>query len=181
MHTNSSQRKQIRNLLTVLAAAIVAAGGISAWMLYHYNPSGIYYAQNVLLAPELIGTAQDSRKGKVFFEEVQYVYPTGQSEQSLTLPQDLYAAFYKSIAHDQSVQPIPEELIASFAQGKNPRLILKMQSNGLSETFQEVNFSPSGDYYRVQLRMEGQEGVWAYYYHPQIAQEVHKLFTTPQK
>ena len=181
MHTNSSQRKQIRNLLAVLTAAVVAAGGISAWMLYHYNPSGIYGAQNVLLAPQLLGTVQESKRGKVFFEGIQYIYPEGQSEKAISLPKELYEAFYKTIEGEQSLAQVPEDVLASFAKGKLARLILKIQTNGVSETFQEVNFSSSGDYYRIQLRAEGQEGNWLYFYHPQIGQEVHQLLMATQK
>jgi len=175
--TNASQRSQIRNLLAVLAAAVLAAGAISSWMLYHYNPSGIYYAQNVLLAPQLLGQAPTSKKGGMAFQGVEYIYAEGSSEQKINLTKNLYQAFYDTIAPEKSLDPVSDDVIAKFGKGKVSRLVLKVQKNGSEEDFQEVHFAPQGDFYRVQLRMEGDEGNWAYFYHPGIAAEVRKLFT----
>lgn len=176
--TNASQRSQIRNLLTVLAAAVIAAGAISGWMLYHYNPSGIYYAQNVLLAPQLLGQTPIAKKGGIAFQGIEYIYPEGGSEQKINLSKNLYQAFYDTIAAEKSLDPVSDDVIAKFGKGKLPRLVLKIQKNGSLEDFQEVHFAPQGDFYRVQLRMEGSEGNWAYFYHPGITPEVAKLFTS---
>lgn len=180
MHT--SQRKQIRNLLGVLTASVAAAGLISSWMLYHYNPSGIYYAQNVLIAPQLIGslTYQDldpkgGKKGKVVFDQIEYAYPEGDKEQKYPVPQNLYETFYDEISPEPSLNPVPDDALAAFHKGKPSKLILKIQNNGKSENFQEVHFAQEGDYYRVQLR-EGDGDGWVYYHHPGISDKVARLF-----
>lgn len=181
----ASQKKQIRNLLAVLGASIAAAGIISSWMLYHYNPSGNYYAQNVLLAPQLIGnlTYQEldpkgGKKGRVLFENIEFKTPDGLKEQTYLVAPDLYEKFYNEIAKEQSMNPVSEEAFSAFHQGRPSKLILKIQNNGAKETLQEVHFAPTGDFYRVQLREQGEDTGWAYYYHPGILEKVTRLFKT---
>lgn len=178
MHANKSQVRQIRNLLAVLSIAVVAAAGVSAWMLYHYNPSGRYLAEDILLAPQLIGTASMDKKGNIVFKGVQYI---SADNQELSVSQDSYNAFYNAIGKERSLQPIPEEASKAFASGKIPLLVLKIQRNGTVETFQEVQFAPQGDYYRVQLRVAGDEGDWVYYHRKGVKEEVEKIFSSKRQ
>lgn len=186
---NRTKAKEIRNLLFVIGSAVAAALILSLSLLYIYNPSGRYFAKNVLLAPEIMSQISYPEKQTKTGKEVRFTFEgfefrywdQEKKEWIKTAPkQKAYSEFYSAVAQDQSIQPISEEMRKLFNQNHLTALTVHMKSDHDKIVFQEVYFDPGGDFYKVQLREESTapsstEG-WAYFLHPGIERYARALF-----
>lgn len=190
---DSSKSKQIRVLLGVLGAGLVAGVIIALSMLYYYNPTGSYLAKNVLLDPEnaySLRFIEPGPKGKSLgrytFEGVYFSYfdPIQKITKSIAVPREKYAAFYQKIAHEESIVDPSYEIQSQFNQPHQGVLAVKVRSvgedssKGIEITFSEIDIVNAGDYYRIRLRQSGPGSEWAYFYHPGIYQEALNIFST---
>lgn len=170
------QREAIRNLLAILGGGVLCAGLLAGWMIYKYNPSGSYVARNVLLAPKMMeGLSFKEGKQKLEFEGIDYSYSDGKRMQHVNLPQNLYSRFYNNVESERSLTEVPERIIAGFNSPQTGKMVLRVKSDKGSQSLQEIEFLPQGDYFRVRLRESAANERWVYYYHPQIVQEIERL------
>lgn len=188
---NFSKSKQIKILLGVLGSGLAAGILIALSMLYYYNPTGSYFAKNMLLDPEQAYTlrfvepgAKNRSDGRYIFESMVFSYFDKDLKQQKTIAvsREKYVIFYNFIAHEKSVLNPTEEIERLFNSPHSASLILKVKSlgedlsKGTEMTFSETDFAGDGDYYRIQLRQSGQGSGWVYFYHPGIYQQIFKIF-----
>lgn len=188
-------KKEIRNLLGVMGAAILSAAMITAGFLYYYGPTGRYQIENVLLKPELLSTLDYNdinpkigQMDRYVFDEV--LYQEWESDKrawkNIVIPTAAYANFYKEIYADDSVASPSAELQALFTQTPPSKLVIKVETESQSpwqknaKDFLQVEFVEN--YYRVELHQELDKSErrepWVYFYHPQIASRVQRLFNS---
>lgn len=191
-----AKNRDIRNILTVLGAAIFSAVLLASAFLYYYSPSGHYIAGNILFDPAVVerlgGQKQPSKKGQNFqliFDRIEFSYLDPQLQmhkKSISL--ETYQKFYNLVASEKSLQEVadPTQRITRsvdefFMRSPPPSLSISMHTIDRSNhsntpIFQMIQFVQE-DYFRVQL-MEKQ-GEWAYFYQPRIYQSVMHLFIQP--
>lgn len=188
---SSSKSSQIKVLLGVLGAGLLAGVLFALSTLYYYNPSGSYIAKNVLLTPQqayalrFIEPGSKGRaEGKYAFEGIYFSYFDDIQKQQKTFPisQEQYESLYNLIANESSIVYAGDDVQSLFTQAPPATLTLKLQSIGEDLTkgggvaFYAIDFANNNDYYRIQLRQSGPGMHWAYFYHPGIYQEILKLF-----
>lgn len=179
-----SVKKQIRNLLFVLlGGAIFAFLGIF-FFIHQYGPLGNYSLKNALLSPEVISTLSTAKSGKntLTFDKIVYSYQDYETKQKTIVPVDKekYSKLYKLISDDNSLQEIPPDIASSFNQMPLASLHIVLQDDKYhseKKITQEVQFLYKGDYYRLQLRESKEQGLWIYFYHPNIYNDTFHLFT----
>lgn len=186
-----SVSSQIRNFLLVILSAITFAVLIAAGLVYFYNPSGRYRAENVLLSPEMTQVLSYSDKEQTsgmlkryVFEGIEYNYFDGQEKiwKKVPVSSGRYEQFYDLIKGDVSYAELNNTVFNAFNTRTPAMLILKVrpESNDTGKTFQEVQFVDGGDYYRITIHDEGLGERWAYFYHKNISNEAKELFA-PQR
>jgi hypothetical protein len=184
-------RKEIRNLLIVLTGSVLCALLFGGLILKYYSPGGSYNAKNVLLSPEMTAVLsyadtnpKTGVKGRFIFDSLNFSYYDDVAKKWWHVPvnQLNYETFYKLVSSDSSPSGTHENIKKLFNQNHFSILNLKVRSDprGSAEistkTFQDIQFASQGDYYRVELREEGGQDTWAYFYHPGIYQESLQLF-----
>jgi len=78
------------------------------------------------------------------------------------------------ISGDSSVMEVSDEIQGLFHL-KTPAtlaLVVRSETGDGAKAFQEVQFVNRGNYYRVLLREESKKQNWAYFYHPDIFNQV---------
>lgn len=194
---NSQQKKRypwtpIRNLVVVLFSGVFFAAFAALLMLYYYGPTGRYLVANTLLSPQTMQAlsykASNLRPGNSTiyqFDRIEYAHWEAEKKQwqrTQIMPEE-YGRLYQSIADEKSILDVSNEIVNQFYVSPPSKLTIYVKSQGenrsleeSSITFQTAEFSNAGDYFRVELRgLEG-DGGWAYFYHPQIQQQVTDLF-----
>lgn len=187
-----SKPRQIRTLLFVFGSGIAAACILVLGMLYYYNHQGVYLAKNVLPSPKNISSLHyadsSSRKEKdpVFhaFDRFEFSYfdPAVKLWKHIDVNLDDYAKFYEMIANEKSLLDGGESVGNVFHVGHPASLSINMRerknfsSQSIPMAFLVVSFEENGNYYRVQLRQQGAGEHWVYFYHPDIYNQVLKLF-----
>lgn len=183
----------IRNILTVLGAAIVCAGLLASVFLYYYNPSGRYLAGYTLLDPVIMEQIhyqdqhlQTGKKMRFAFDHIEFSYFDPQKGQIYIplIPMEAYHEFYTLVAPEKSLKEVSRQIQELFLKSSPSLLTIKMRAterneNGTTKIFQVVQFVQE-DYFRVQLH-EKNEGEWAYFYQPGLYQNVIRLFTHSAK
>lgn len=184
---HSLKSKEIKILLSVLVAGLVAGVLMVFFMLYHYNPTGSYLAKNVFLDPENAyslrytepGT-KDKQDNRYAFEGVYYTHFDRELKKRETIPvaKAKYAQLYNLIANDQSIKEPTSYIEGLFNPSHSAALLLKVHpvgedaSKGAESIFSRIDFAFGGDYYRIRLRQSVPGNEWAYFYHPNIYREV---------
>lgn len=191
MERTTQTKRDIKNILVVLTAAILCAGLLSLVFIYYYGPSGRYVAGNVILDPSVIEqiNAQDthSKKGgdlRFSFDRIEFSYyvPKHSQPQIQSVSPANYAKFYSLVSSEKSLEEIPPNIEPLFTQSRPITLSIFMRTIEPSkvksepQVFQMIQFIPE-DYFRVQLRDGKDQGEWAYFNHPQLYLEVMGLFT----
>lgn len=180
--------RDIRNILTVLCASIICAVILASVFLYYYNPSGRYFAGNMLLDPSIMDQIFDQdqhpnkRKTVRFaFDRIEFSYFDSQSRKLEVFPvtREVYEQFYKRVASDKSLEEVQKNIQMFFLQPHPAFLTIQMQTkerngNGAVKIFQIVQFV-SEDYFRIQLHEKNED--WVYFYRPGFYQEMIHLFT----
>jgi hypothetical protein len=178
-------KKQIRNLIMILSAAVVCAALLTMGMLYTYGPEAHYYIKNALLSPDVIAKISLNEKNgktshKPTIDKIEFSYQDPETKKRINIPLDskTYNRFYSTIEGDKNISEVPDPISAAFNQLPAAALILNFQdSEKTLQVFQEVQFLFKGDYYRLQLR-EASGTRWIYFYHPHIYDDAFRLFTS---
>ncbi len=184
---------QIKNMLAVLAAAILCALLFALLFLYYYGPTGRYIAGQTLLDPSIIeqinyqeNHSKKGQKAHFMFDRTEFFYFDPQQGEMLQkiIPLETYQTFYTWIASEKSIEKVTEEIKKIFLTPHLALLTTRMHrieavnSSPSTQVFQVVQFV-QGDYFRVQLHEAQEQNEWAYFYHPNLYQEVIRLFTQP--
>lgn len=190
-HVPPSAKRQVRNLLLVFFSAILFGFIVAIFSVYNYGPSGRYLAPNALLSPDLISSlsyndtnSKTGGKSRFVFDGFEFThYDAKDKKNKHKQPElDQYAAFYKSIMNDSSMQKVPDSVIALFNNPATATLSINVRTEGHTEwqndqkAFEQVDFSPDGDYYRIRLHEAISPDQWIYFNHPGIYKEVMKIF-----
>lgn len=190
----SSQKQHIKQVIVVLLSAVVCASLLAVLMLYRYGPTGHYVAGNALLSPAVIHQVnyKDSHpstgKGVSFvFNSIEFSYfdILDHQQKRLTVSPEAYEKIYGMIANEQSLLEVTDKIQMGFETVNNPATMMIIMRTDLSDVskpitkvFQLVQFANT-DHFRIQLRGTDVAGEWAYFYHPQIYQEVIKIIGRP--
>lgn len=169
-------KSEIRGLLFLLLASVLAGILMTGFFLWHYDASTHYRLSEVLLEPTLLQglNYKDAQKetSRYVFDHIELKRPGGQRE-----PINLahYGAFYQLLEGDQSILPTANEMDA-FRQERLLSLLIYVRMASASEKrvgpklFQLVEWVPEGDLYRVELHEQNPGGNWAYFRHPDVSQ-----------
>ncbi|MFI5344240.1 MAG: hypothetical protein ACHQUC_08475 [Chlamydiales bacterium] len=184
-------KKQIKQLLFVLSAAVFGGFLLAFIMIMFYGPSGNYIAGQTILSPDIIEkiyfkdthpkTGQNVPFTFDHNEFVYFDYLRGIWQQKQISLQS-YAAFYQYISNDSSLEGVKEEILALFQQSSPTALITTVRTDvsPIAKAFQVIQLTKE-DYYRVKLQGQGDEGKWAYFYHSGLYQTTMTLFTADTK
>lgn len=176
----------------VITMAVSSAFLLSGVLAYHYGPSGRYLAHNTLLAPNLITkldyndtNPKTGGSSRFVFEDILFSFYDSAAKQKrvLHISPEQYAQFYKLITNDKSLENAPQDVITSFYTEKIASLIIKVRTESHAawqdetKTFQQVDFVPEGDLYRIELHEEkSAPDFWVYFNHPDIYRKVLNTF-----
>jgi hypothetical protein len=176
----NSPYKQIRNLLVILFAGISCAAIFAIFMIYFYGPSGRYQLQNVLLDPTVLSQIS-SKRYKVDRISYSYWSPPEKKWNSVSINTQNYQTFFDSIKNDRSLEQVPQEIVSLFGGTTSTDLTIYViveegkSAKGTATAFQKVQFSNKG-FYRVELRGQTSNEMWAYFSHPDIDKMASELF-----
>jgi|GEM_PF-1053688 len=190
---DSSKKLQIRNLLGVMLSGILIACFFSSVLLYKYSPSGQYKISNVMLSPNIIESLNfnDSNSktktiSRFVFDKIEFEYDDLQKGKLKSeVSNDQYTIFYEEVKSDKSLKTVSDEMKNSFNKGRLAKLkiLIRTESGAtwqaMEKSFQEIDFSPQGNYYRVQLRESDSaaNSNYAYFEHSSIFNDVINLFS----
>lgn len=180
----------VKSLLLLMTCSVACALAIAYFSVQQFGPSGNYEVKNALITPYLLenmdynapetGTGAEVR---YVFDELIYSFYEASSHKwiSQTLSMQDYRNFYDIISSDISTPGYSFETLFNGANAS--KLTVKVrpaEGNTGSEVFQEVEFAPEGNFYRIELREElNPQGKWAYYNHPGITKKINTLFVAP--
>lgn len=180
-----SPGKKIGVLLANFILAITGAILFTIAGLYYYGPSGNYAAGNILLSPDIVFNLSykdiNSKTGKTSqfsFDRIEFLYSSNGSWERIAVDQDSYRKFFDLIKNEKSLTDSPQ-LANLFLHGSPATLNLTVKGEGWTEAFknfQEVQFLPKEDYYRIQLREDSPSAAWAYYHHAGIYDKALNIF-----
>ncbi len=181
---NPAMKKDIRGFLWVLFLGIAAGAICVLFLVLYYGPSGKYMAKNTLLAPHTLSklwysdvNSKTGGNSRFVFQKILLSY-WEKGQKSVQLDEKQYASLYDAISSDKSLLEPSQEVIHFFDSDKLTRIMVmvKTEDNAswqyVSKEFQEVQFIPDGDYYRIELHEDASGNHWAYFYHPGIYKEV---------
>lgn len=176
------QKHQIKNLLGVIGASVLAAGALTYFFIYNYGPSGKYVVDQVLLNPTVLedlnyndNNPKIAHDDRYIFDAVEYV--NGAQKVTLTKPQ--YEQVYAALQGRQSLDST-EELEEQFSKGETPSsltIYVKTESSSAWQKdvkiFQEVQFIENA--FRILLHENNPGGHWVYFDSPQIKQIIQSI------
>jgi len=167
--------KEIRNLMTVLLSAMVFASMIAGFSLWYYSAMGEYFVRNVLLSPDVLDSvAYTEQKSRFTFDHIEFSYfdETRQMRKTFQIDRETYREIYKALARSKNNKP-NEEVMNRFFHSNIAILSLYVRADGGgAQVFQEVQFSPNGDDFRIELRQEKTEDSWAYFSQKEILNQI---------
>jgi hypothetical protein len=182
-----AKKKAIRNLLSVVSSAIFLGFLFSALLLYKYSPSGLYEVKNVLISPDtMMGLNFNDSNNKTggssryIFDKIQFE----DGKNNHVVSSDSYRLFYEEIKTAKSLSTVTDEIKNAFNRGSPAKLKILIKTDSPAawqantQTFQEMDFSSQGDYFRVYLRESNVGGSsFAYFHQAGIYQKALKMFT----
>jgi hypothetical protein len=188
LNQDISKIKQVRSFLFVFGSGIVFAFILALSMLYIYNPSGVYFAKYLLIAPEnfqlMSFKDKDPATGEianVVLDRVEFIYYDEKEKKwnQQSIDHKKYEEFYKMIENDKSISSISDEVKTLFYTEHPSSLSFmikaKNSSSEILKTFGTMQIAEHADYYRIRLRVEGEEP-WIYFYYPSINRKLLNLF-----
>lgn len=184
-------KKSIKQLITVISAAVLGGFLLAFFLISYYNPSGQYVAGQTILAPDIIEKInfkdkhpQTNQNVSFVFDHTEFVFfdfLRGNWQQKQISPAS-YNTFYQTIHSDSSLSEIKSDVLELF-QKTTPMALVTSVRTDVSPTakiFQVVQFSKEG-YYRVKLHADRSEGEWAYFYHSDLHQIIMNIFVNEMK
>ena len=99
---------------------------------------------------------------------------------------DKYTMFYDHVSNDVSIKDPPNDMRSQFSLPHTASFILYVKTessakwNEDAKIFQETQFVDHGDFYRVELHEQTTGEHWAYFFHPNIYNDVIKIMVPKQ-
>lgn len=182
MKETSSAKEQIRNLLIVLGISLTVGCLVVFSMLTFYNKNGHYRINQILLSSEVA----NSLKGSYTFDRITYTEwdPIQKRVKSTNVQLDRYAQFYALIKDLQNIDLSIVKANEIFDDSKRSELTLFVRADKEKVSnvplFQVVQIQNEGNYFRVELRLDGipESKKWAYFYFPDISRKASSLFNS---
>ncbi|PJD95661.1 MAG: hypothetical protein CK425_08135 [Parachlamydia sp.] len=189
MH-EGEKKKEIQNLLLVFGAAIGSALFGILYIIYSSSGTGHYTLSNILLSPEVIqhfSSLTEKERSKHISPlqfnriDLSFFNPETHLWQTKEISTEDYQKIYTLIASDKSIESPSDAVINAFREPPPVKLIIQIEEKSaknftsVKSVFQEVDFAARGDFFRVQLREQGQEAQQAYFYHRAIYPTVIKM------
>lgn len=182
---------QIQSLLLVLSLSIICAVGFAGFFLYYHGPAGTYQFKNIMISPDLLnGFSYNGRNpatGKAVryeLDKIEFLSWDSQKRQwsRVAVNPEQYRVFYDKLFNEMSIGIVGEEVVEKFQYHPPSRLMLDMKMLGegptkASKSFQEVQFSSQGDFFRVELLEQTSTNQWIYFIHAGIKDEASAIFT----
>lgn len=190
LESDSSAKRQIRNLLLVMLSGILCAFILAIFLVSNYGPSGRYVVQNTLIEPSLATSLNyndaNSKTGGLtlfVFDGIEFTYfdSDAKKQNQIKVDPDKYAQFYQLIVADMSILDPPTNVTSLFdAQAASLKIQVRTASHAEwqdeQKVFQSVTIAHEGDYYRIRLHEEPATNPWVYFYHPGIYRDALKIF-----
>lgn len=185
-----SNRQQVRNLLLVLASAVISGCLIVGAMIHYWGPAGDYVLHDLLLAPDVLPQLSYSESGsntrgasRLVFDRIEYrhFHDAQRQWRVVDVPLHVYQKFYDQIKFDRSILGPHDDLATHFDSTQNPRLTIWVKSTGDApmerRVIQELSFSKERLY---RVAMMGQPGGrWIYFEHPNLQSAASALMVPP--
>jgi len=181
-------KKQIKQLIVVLAAAVSGGFLLTVLMIMFYGPSGNYIAGQTILSPQVIERISFNDTHPVTGKTVNFVFDHNEfvyfdylrgdwRQQEVSLKE--YDQFYRFISADKSLEKVSEEVFQLFQKPSPIALITSIRTDNspAAKIFQVIQLTKE-NYFRVKLHGQEDEGKWAYFYHPDLFKTTMTLFTT---
>lgn len=180
--------KPVKQLITVLSAAVFGGFLLAFLMLMFYGPSGRYIAGQTILSPDVIEKIsfkdihpQTYKNVQFVFDHTEFVffdYLRGNWNQKNISSKD-YLHFYNIIASDNSLDEVKKEVLDLF-QKPSPIALVTSVRTDVSPTvkiFQVIQFTKEG-YYRIKLHEQNDKNEWAYFYHSGLYHQIMNIFAS---
>lgn len=187
---NESSYTQIRNFLIVILGGTAAGFSVVLTLLYSYGPSDTFYAKNVLLSPDVLeklwyttSTASTSgERSRFSFQEIELLYFDQKNARyvSQEVPLQKYGDFYRLVDGDVGSSD-NAKLEQEFDETPTATILIKSSTNGtgtvtnVTDHFQQIQFSSSGNAYRVELKEDNRDNRWAYFTHDNVYTQAMKI------
>ncbi len=181
--------KKIGGLLSLLSSSVLTAVAICAYLIYYHGPSGTHKMTNVLLAPEMLNqmnyqeiNPQTGNGPRMVFDHFEYIHTgsDGRKWRSELVSKTAYMTFYDVVRDERSFLEVSPAIHEAFQRGGLSTLALMVRPEGggagETRTFQQIHFSPEGDYLRVELRLDTKGKSFAYFHKEGITQKVNEIF-----
>ena len=140
----------IRNLMVILATAVLSAVALVVALVVYYGPSGSYRAENVLVAPEVLSkisyeqaTPNTGKLQRFEYDHLEFTYfsPKQGDRASVKLDQGQYQSIYALLSGDRSISSVPVEVEQLFNGPRVASLTLWARPEGTQ--------GPARVFYRV--------------------------------
>ncbi len=181
---HSSAKRDIQNIILVLVLAVASAVGLCLYMITAYGPTGRYLVSSTLLDPAVaqqidyydptVGKRGMAARFVLSGYEFSYFDPAKKSMKKVQVDQKDYEELYALISADKSLEEVPQAMVAAFNRPDVAVLRIMIRSGTQEKVFQEVQFAPSGDLFRILLHQENTAIQWVYFSHPAIFETVMK-------
>lgn len=180
--------KQVKQLITVLSAAVFGGFLLAFLMLMFYGPSGEYVAGQTILSPVVIEKIsfkdihpKTQKHVEFVFDHTEFVYfdyLRGSWTQK-EISSEAYSKFYNLVSSDKSFNETNQEVQEFFLKTSPLALVTSVRTE-VSPTvkiFQVIQFTKEG-YYRVKLHEQEEKNEWAYFYHSGLYPKIMNLFSS---
>lgn len=179
-----SKKRDLKNLVAVLGLAILSALLLSFFFVYNYGPSGRYLGETALISPNVLSdlnyndfNPKISSDDRFVFDRIDFDYFQNHQKKNLQLTFDQYRTLYNHIRQEESLSN-PDSVVAQFNNPELATLTIKVRTESPSawqaaeKIFQEVQFIPDQEFFRVSLHEQNQGVHWVYFRRPGIYQEI---------
>ncbi len=167
-----SAKQQVRGFLSLIAASLLSAFLIVAFLINYYDGLASYKAGDILISPDLVEqfsyTEATSTSSQYFVGDIQLAKKNerGLYEQR-ALSAKTYRNFYSLVKNTKSLALSPSLEHDFMKRGAKLyiEVELKSKSEDLSHTrsFQQLEFTQDGKFFRVQLQSKVKNTTWAYF------------------
>lgn len=179
----------LKKIFIVLMLGGVCAVLVAGLVLYYFKPMSGPSADSILPYPSAVEDLSFTEQNiRYVFDHVEFLYPNEATNEweKFDINPDQYEQIFEMLSNATSLLDAPDHVRSFFDWDEPAKLTLfarREGSDGLSKEpvpFQEVQFLTTDDYFRIQVRGDGQEANWAYFYYPNIYNMVLKVLVPQQ-
>lgn len=170
---------QIRNLIMVIGAGMMAALMLAYFLVNQYGPTGQYIAGNIVLQPSLVSkvTFQD-KDSRYSFDRIEWMHFDNAENRwtSSKIDDDTYGKIYQLIKNDKSIIKVTPETQNLFYTSTPSIVTIVVHNENRENTkvFQEIQFVEHGDFFRVLLKDDNPTQNWIYFFHPKVSEQINE-------